>query len=108
MKLMCLSSHYYTFVSLISSNIHTSTLLPYTTLFRSATAPGRRRPGRHSEGIEEVTQIRGLGYLKVQTRHIERWREFALEGLGFRSEEHTSELQSRENIVCRLLLVKKK
>jgi 3,4-dihydroxy-9,10-secoandrosta-1,3,5(10)-triene-9,17-dione 4,5-dioxygenase len=28
-----------------------------------------------------VTQIRGLGYVKVQTRHIERWREFALEGL---------------------------
>ncbi|MFG2086830.1 MULTISPECIES: VOC family protein [unclassified Spirillospora] len=30
-----------------------------------------------------MTQIRGLGYLKVQTRHIGRWREFALEGLGF-------------------------
>lgn len=30
-----------------------------------------------------VTQIKGLGYLKVQTRHIDRWREFALDGLGF-------------------------
>jgi 3,4-dihydroxy-9,10-secoandrosta-1,3,5(10)-triene-9,17-dione 4,5-dioxygenase len=30
-----------------------------------------------------VTQIRGLGYLRVQTRHIDRWREFALGGLGF-------------------------
>ncbi|TDD35056.1 2,3-dihydroxybiphenyl 1,2-dioxygenase [Actinomadura sp. KC06] len=30
-----------------------------------------------------MTQIRGLGYLKVQTRHVERWREFALDGLGF-------------------------
>jgi 2,3-dihydroxybiphenyl 1,2-dioxygenase len=30
-----------------------------------------------------VTHIRGLGYLKVQTQHIDRWREFALEGLGF-------------------------
>ncbi len=30
-----------------------------------------------------MTQIRGLGYLRVQTRHIERWREFALDGLGF-------------------------
>ncbi|MEV4004591.1 VOC family protein [Actinomadura sp. NPDC049753] len=30
-----------------------------------------------------MTQIRGLGYLKVQTRHIDRWREFALDGLGF-------------------------
>ncbi|SEG93938.1 hypothetical protein SAMN04489712_1421, partial [Thermomonospora echinospora] len=30
-----------------------------------------------------MTQIRGLGYLKVQTRHIERWRELAIDGLGF-------------------------
>jgi 2,3-dihydroxybiphenyl 1,2-dioxygenase len=30
-----------------------------------------------------MTHIRGLGYLKVQTRHIDRWREFALDGLGF-------------------------
>lgn len=30
-----------------------------------------------------MTQIRGLGYLRVQTRHIDRWREFALDGLGF-------------------------
>ena len=30
-----------------------------------------------------MTQIRGLGYLKVQTRHLSRWREFAFDGLGF-------------------------
>jgi 3,4-dihydroxy-9,10-secoandrosta-1,3,5(10)-triene-9,17-dione 4,5-dioxygenase len=30
-----------------------------------------------------MTHIRGLGYLKVQTQHIDRWREFALDGLGF-------------------------
>src|SRR6266511_3729077 len=57
-----------------------STLFPYTTLFRSA-APARadHRPA-------------------VVVRHC-CWR---------RSEEHTSELQSRENLVCRLLLEKKK
>src|SRR5215475_10803022 len=59
-----------------------STLFPYTTLFRSA--PGRRwTAGGRSAG----------------RRPGGRWR---------RSEEHTSELQSRENLVCRLLLEKKK
>src|SRR5438067_9983499 len=63
-----------------------STLFPYTTLFRS----GRRRlgPGRRGDpaGVELV-----LG-----------------RGRGPRSEEHTSELQSRFDLVCRLLLEKKK
>src|SRR6476620_12326372 len=57
-----------------------STLFPYTTLFRSASRP--RRPGagpRRSPGSP-----------------------------GGRSEEHTSELQSRQYLVCRLLLEKKK
>src|SRR5712664_4613328 len=64
-----------------------STLFPYTTLFRSAHARRLRlsRPG-------------GLG----RPRSAERRR------LGDRSEEHTSELQSRSDLVCRLLLEKKK
>src|SRR5215475_15160133 len=56
-----------------------STLFPYTTLFRSA---AERAHQRH--------------------RHGDRGHEAG------RSEEHTSELQSRENLVCRLLLEKKK
>src|SRR5436309_16120340 len=60
-----------------------STLFPYTTLFRSVRAGGRVL-GRH----------RRLGR-PGGARHL-------------RSEEHTSELQSRENLVCRLLLEKKK
>ena len=36
------------------------------------------------------------------------WAGLELESMGFRSEEHTSELQSRRNLVCRLLLEKKK
>src|SRR5437868_13312718 len=64
-----------------------STLFPYTTLFRSVlpTTSGRRF-------------VRGVG----------RTREQAPQAAQFRSEEHTSELQSRFDLVCRLLLEKKK
>src|SRR5207249_7702198 len=65
-----------------------STLFPYTTLFRSG-APRRR--GRRVP--------RGLGRER-------RVGAYAVGGL--RSEEHTSELQSRFDLVCRLLLEKKK
>src|SRR5256885_9697292 len=83
-----------------------STLFPYTTLFRSAVrhvvqrgggACGQR--GRHEAGPvrDEITQPLGVGGRVAG--HTER--------LG-RSEEHTSELQSPCNLVCRLLLEKKK
>src|SRR5438445_6760309 len=67
-----------------------STLFPYTTLFRSRSAA-------------EATKVRGRG--RVQPRpctflSLRRWPA--------RSEEHTSELQSRQYLVCRLLLEKKK
>src|SRR3712207_7418667 len=95
-----------------------STLFPYTTLFRSSSVEARRhpvlehrqpgspdlhgcrrsaeaRPGRREGGVGE-----GLAHLSTPS-------------LGFqslvppRSEEHTSELQSRQYLVCRLLLEKK-
>src|SRR5436309_7031034 len=69
-----------------------STLFPYTTLFRSV------RPERMRENIE-----RGLG-LHASSRVL----GLLVERVAARSEEHTSELQSRENLVCRLLLEKKK
>src|SRR5256885_2732661 len=65
-----------------------STLFPYTTLFRSP-RPARRRLHGH----------RRRGQLR---------RGFAVHRRGQRSEEHTSELQSPCNLVCRLLLEKKK
>src|SRR2546428_13968079 len=71
-----------------------STLFPYTTLFRSlrsAAAPGRR----------ERTDRRPL-------REEERERRDPAGSRLSRSEEHTSELQSRSDLVCRLLLEKKK
>src|SRR3989442_9989011 len=81
-----------------------STLFPYTTLFRSTAGcrnfacccpPGRRtRPARGGprDGIPD-----------------ERWGSASAEACSHhRSEEHTSELQSRPHLVCRLLLEKKK
>src|SRR2546427_4932486 len=68
-----------------------STLFPYTTLFRS-------QPQRPRVGVLRALE-RGLG---AQRRGVER------RALERRSEEHTSELQSQSNLVCRLLLEKKK
>src|SRR6266498_3873486 len=68
-----------------------STLFPYTTLFRSSPCPRRRR-----------------GTPSTRTRGRSRARR-QLPGSGRRrSEEHTSELQSRPHLVCRLLLEKTK
>src|SRR3989442_4636372 len=73
-----------------------STLFPYTTLFRSEHA--RERGVRRLEGVEAERRRQAL-----------RARAHEAESLAAtRSEEHTSELQSRPHLVCRLLLEKKK
>src|SRR5207253_10783122 len=76
-----------------------STLFPYTTLFRSRQRGGERpaddEPARHRGDVGDPDQER-LGEPPVRV------------GQGdHRSEEHTSELQSRGHLVCRLLLEKK-
>src|SRR3712207_8002525 len=85
-----------------------STLFPYTTLFRSAAAaleaagltallPHSRlapEPGTTGSGLYSRHPLTGAGLRRNAG--------------GFRSEEHTSELQSRQYLVCRLLLEKKK
>src|SRR3712207_8599892 len=92
-----------------------STLFPYTTLFRSdALIP--RGPGVPSERLQlpgrvghEVLLVDPHGpaiLLTVQARGDPQRQEVVGEGPG-RSEEHTSELQSRQYLVCRLLLDKK-
>src|SRR2546428_4386917 len=75
-----------------------STLFPYTTLFRSHARLSvvRVKPGRASLGERLFSQHRG-GAAKKDVHQVMR-----------RSEEHTSELQSRSDLVCRLLLEKKK
>src|SRR5947208_10699553 len=75
-----------------------STLFPYTTLFRSRVAGA----APHQAAARAL-----LGLHRVDVRR-ERRRDEAPEELGLRSEEHTSELQSPDHLVCRLLLEKKK
>src|SRR2546430_11111691 len=89
-----------------------STLFPYTTLFRSQGSvltnkyaegyPGKRYYGGceyvdvvEQLAIDRAKQLFGADYANVQPHS------------GSRSEDHTSELQSQSNIVCRLLIVKK-
>src|SRR2546429_5320003 len=83
-----------------------STLFPYTTLFRSAVERREGQPGewvrreqhhRHEERGDRAHDARDVR----QQRRVAARRER-------RSEEHTSELQSRLHLVCRLLLEKKK
>src|SRR2546430_6659404 len=77
-----------------------STLFPYTTLFRSAGID--RATGEKAYGIA------GVDLLYNSTTRI-RVGNASLTVVGIdRSEEHTSELQSQSNLVCRLLLEKKK
>src|SRR3712207_7042676 len=89
-----------------------STLFPYTTLFRSilAAIPIPRSPLARREGAPGADS--GGGSMdERERRNIETvWRfyRYDREVAAPRSEEHTSELQSRQYLVCRLLLEKKK
>src|SRR2546430_5477442 len=82
-----------------------STLFPYTTLFRSATLSHLSRD-RHFPGrADDRVRLRGLsfaGSAGPAAALVDLCRDAG------RSEEHTSELQSQSNLVCRLLLEKKK
>src|SRR2546430_10111962 len=79
-----------------------STLFPYTTLFRSR---WRREP-RSRRGRVPPGALRQEGARHPRER-VRGDQSLRLGGTG-RSEEHTSELQSQSNLVCRLLLEKKK
>src|SRR2546422_1436681 len=75
-----------------------STLFPYTTLFRSEVARRSRGTPRIAnrllKRVRDYAQVRADGFIT--------------QAVAARSEEHTSELQSRLHLVCRLLLEKKK
>src|SRR3712207_8394617 len=81
-----------------------STLFPYTTLFRSL-AP---RPGRHYERDQRHRLQQPAGGPPAQRARERLAGATAGDRAEQRSEEHTSELQSRQYLVCRLLLEKKK
>src|SRR5690606_41935533 len=90
-----------------------STLFPYTTLFRS----------KYQVDEDQAVEVLKVENSRVRAEQIEKLRRLRAErdqdavdralaeltrAAAARSEEHTSELQSRENLVCRLLLEKKK
>src|SRR2546430_9101874 len=78
-----------------------STLFPYTTLFRSppSNLPRNATSSRNGKWPTSSLRWRRLPRAAIST---------AAKRLSTRSEEHTSELQSQSNLVCRLLLEKKK
>src|SRR3712207_7340585 len=88
-----------------------STLFPYTTLFRSIRVTSDILGGRvqHDIGAEIQRPLAvGRGEGIVDDRHGAALACDLRDGGDVRSEEHTSELQSRQYLVCRLLLEKKK
>src|SRR3712207_7630369 len=83
-----------------------STLFPYTTLFRSpSSAPGPLGPGH---GAERILCARDSYPGRMHGGSCPVGGGSIRGSLWLRSEEHTSELQSRQYLVCRLLLEKKK
>src|SRR5258708_31348409 len=92
-----------------------STLFPYTTLFRSDVYSiiGRELPA-DIRGFRDREERRRFGRRIASARNLaesaRRWHRATVDALQYRkrSEEHTSELQSPDHLVCRLLLEKKK
>src|SRR5437016_11111486 len=91
-----------------------STLFPYTTLFRSQGRRQLRQPPHDPTPVPHEDLLcthpstpRSPPSLRVSTRRSFEWSPAAARSRR-RSEEHTSELQSLTNLVCRLLLEKKK
>src|SRR3712207_6909486 len=89
-----------------------STLFPYTTLFRSRSREiphqGRGRPHARGARPDRAGAPTAPRELEALGRRAEGHRREGPRGRQRRSEEHTSELQSRQYLVCRLLLEKKK
>src|SRR5438034_3756589 len=91
-----------------------STLFPYTTLFRSYAAHpesrgGAAQAGGRKDGPEQSFGSALENLLSADSPLV--WgcgQSYGLRPAGARSEEHTSELQSHSDLVCRLLLEKKK
>src|SRR5258707_11721544 len=80
-----------------------STLFPYTTLFRSCAE--RNQLARRGADV----QHRQSAWILLELRgDLQDHLVLVIRGVDLRSEEHTSELQSRQYLVCRLLLEKKK
>src|SRR2546422_6539909 len=84
-----------------------STLFPYTTLFRSQIAVPRKNDDTDPVILQPIEQVRDFLFRIFEAARLDVFGFHAI-GNVERSEEHTSELQSRLHLVCRLLLEKKK
>src|SRR5690606_42148700 len=84
-----------------------SPLFPYTTLFRSRSGAHARGGGEDGDARAPTLHAPGDRRQPRADRALRLRAPGRQEREGLRSEEHTSELQSRENLVCRLLLEKK-
>src|SRR5690606_41229169 len=108
LRSLCLPSVF----PVVAARLPSSTLFPYTTLFRSEDDP--RQPGMqhraraHGAGLERHEQFAAVEAVVAERRRPGAQRIHLRMRARVRSEEHTSEIQSRENLVCRLLLEKKK
>src|SRR2546428_3697672 len=98
---MLMSNRFFFFFFLMIRRPPRSTLFPYTTLFRSVLTRTLRRIG---ERVRERTRSVARRVFEI----AQRSRTAGSRVRPRRSEEHTSELQSRSDLVCRLLLEKKK
>src|SRR5690606_41129677 len=104
------------FVFPMSRHPRSTTLFPYTTLFRSvihsptfvSAAAAPAAPNRTSSRSVRIPIGRSPSTTTTEPTPAASIRAQASATVSERSEEHTSELQSRENLVCRLLLEKKK
>src|SRR5688572_32126512 len=86
-----------------------STLFPYTTLFRSTLRQHQRLMLlQHRQRAIKIVELRLALQDDKHVVLVDVGMQAVLAALGARSEEHTSELQSQSNLVCRLLLEKKK
>src|SRR5256886_6069131 len=88
-----------------------STLFPYTTLFRSVVGLLGRSGGPLKDLADVALVVPSDDTARIQEIHLAIEHlicEMVEERMKARSEEHTSELQSQSNLVCRLLLEKKK
>src|SRR5207249_8264481 len=107
------SASLFQFFFIIARRPPRSALFPYTTLFRSTIGQPGAPAGPEALVQDTTPEIRvdqqdAMTAIREGERQVGAQERFSIAGSGTRSEEHTSELQSRFDLVCRLLLEKKK